>query len=91
MKRVQTSIVLEVHREELGEFACACFWGFHCRRLESLLSCAKTGDERLESESELLSKRPMPIGDDARVEPKDEDFCCPGLQKSASRTRGLRV
>jgi hypothetical protein len=81
MKKVQTSIVCEVHREEFGVFACACFWGFHRGRLESLLSCAKTGDKRFESESELLSKRPMPTGDNARVEPRDEGFCCPGPQR----------
>jgi hypothetical protein len=34
--------------------------------LELPLSCAKTGDERFQSKSELLSKWPMPIGDDAR-------------------------
>jgi hypothetical protein len=91
MKSVQTSIVLEVHREEFGVFACTCFWGFPRGRSELLLSCAKTGDERFKSKSELLSKRPMPIGDDTRVESRDEGFCCPGPQKSTSRRRGLRV
>jgi hypothetical protein len=51
MKKVQTSIVLKVNREKFGVLACVGFWGFHRGQLESLLSCAKTGDERGSSPS----------------------------------------